>query len=92
MTMIDSDQSIEQMCAARDRLVRAMNAYDLWIAETGSSHFSNEARAIHVELRLSALLAELDRHLAKVARGKLRRYALPFDATSYSRSETDGFH
>lgn len=91
--MIGSDQMIEQMCAARDRLVRATAEYDARIAQTRSrSHFSDEAQAIRKELKLGALLAELDHHIAKVARGKLRRYALPFDASSYSWSETDLLH
>ena len=83
---------IEQMCAASDKLVRAMDEYDARIAKAGTSHFSTEAASIRVELRLAALLAELDLHLAKVARGKLRRYALRLDASSYSRSETDSLH
>lgn len=71
MTMIVSDKLIEQLGVARSKLERAMAEYDLRIAQTRSrSHFSDEATSIRKELRLAVLLAELDRHLAKIERIK----------------------
>jgi hypothetical protein len=87
-----SYQLIEQMCAARDKLVRAIDEYDARIARAGISHFSDTARAIRKQLRLDVLLTELEHHLAKLERVRLRRDAPLIDASSYSRSETDLLH
>ena len=93
MTMIVTDQLIEQLSVSRSNLERAMAEYDSRIAQTRSrSHFSDEARAIRRELRLGVLLAELERHLAKFERDKLRRDALRSNASSHRRSEADSLH
>jgi hypothetical protein len=64
--MIVSDQLIEQLSAARDKLQQARDEYAAWIAQTGSSHGSNRAAAIRREVKLELLLSELNRHLAKL--------------------------
>ena len=74
MTMIVSDQLIEQLSAACEKLQRARDAYDARIAQAGTSHFSRAA-TIRRQLNLDVLLTELERHLAKVERVKLRRNA-----------------
>ena len=67
--MIVSDQSIEQLKAARIALERANAEYAAWIKRTGSSHGSDTAAAIRRELKLDLLLSELERHLAKLESG-----------------------
>lgn len=59
-TIVINDQVTEQMCAARDRLVRARAEYDARLKETGSSHFSDTATLLRRQLRLAPLLADLD--------------------------------
>ena len=92
MTVMFSDLLIEQMTAARDKLVRAIDEYDSRIAELGTSHFSDTARVIRRQLKLDVLLIQLERQLAKMERVKLRHDALRSDASSHSRSETDLLH
>jgi hypothetical protein len=64
--MIVSDQLIEQLTAASDKLKRAWAEYDLRIAEAGASHFDDTAAAIRRELKLDLLLSELNRCLARI--------------------------
>ena len=42
-TIVINDQLTEQMCVPRDRLLLARAEYDLRIADTGTSHFSDTA-------------------------------------------------
>ena len=67
-----SDKLMERLNAACDKLQQARNEYDARIAQAGTSHFSDRAATIRRQLKLDVLLTELECHLAKFERIKLR--------------------